>query len=300
MTGEAQIRFAESLEDRLAACSVAAAVFAPADRPWVQQALRLSCPRRSQGDAWLLEEDGQVVCSLLSYPLEFVTPGGATSPGFGFGAVATLESARRRGHAATLCAHVTAHEIAGGRPLGLLFAAIDPAYYERLGWHCVPAWAHETTHLAELADGPRAAWHPIDPRRARDVLTTLYDDAHRGSLHMRRDAAGWAQSLAGEPSDLWLGLGEVGAALRGYARIGRGQGTLSMAELVLADSDEQEVALRGLAALALELKLERMHCWLPPSPALERWFEPGDRSDDLPMVLGIEPGQALFSMSDHF
>jgi predicted N-acetyltransferase YhbS len=300
VTGSTQIRFAESQADRLAACSVAGAVFTPADRPWVQQALRLACPRRSQGDAWLLEEGGQVVCSLLSYPLEFVKPDGATSPGFGFGAVATLPSARRRGHAAALCEHVTKHEIERGRPLGLLFAAIDPAYYERLGWRCVPAWAHQTGRLTELADGPRADWHPIDPRRARPALTALYDDAHRGSLHMRRDAAGWAQSIEGEPNDLWLGLGEPGGPLRGYTRFGRGKRTLSIAELVLSEPGEQERALRGLAGLALELKLERLLCWLPPSPALDTGFEAGDRSQDLPMVLGIEPEQALFSMSDHF
>ena len=306
------IRRAETPADRIAAAEVSAAVFTPDDARWWRVCGRLSSGWRARADSWLLEEDGRVVCSLLSHPLEFVTPDGGTALGFGFGAVATLPEARGRGHAGALCQHVAAHEQERGRGVGLLFSAVPPGFYARFGWREVPGWAHETARLEELAacapggaaGGAASAagrWHPVDPRHQLDELSRLYDDAHRGSLHMRRDGAGWARTWENSPDDLWLGLGAVGEPLRGFARLLVLKTVVSVVELVVVDPAEEEPALAGLAQLARELGRERLFGWLPPTPAVTRWFTGGDRSHDLPMVLGLDGVErADLYESDHF
>lgn len=303
------IRVAESYADLYALHDLAGVVFGRPDAPRVSianRARRLACPRRNQAAGWVLEEDGRIVSGLLCYPLAFETAAGERRPGFGLGAVATLSEARGRGHASSLCAHVAEREGECGRSLGLLFSAVAPAFYERLGYREIRAFDHVTKRLDELASsGPRAVWNPIDPRRSLAHLASLHDVAHAGRLHLARDERSWRRSLEAGSSDRWLALGDPDGAFEGYARFGVDGVVFDLVELVLSDPALEARALRGLAALALELECTKLGSWLAPSEFVAGWFEDTGRSSTLPMLFdgsGARPTLegAVFHSSEHF
>lgn len=285
------IRLATTPEDRRAVVAVAHAATQPADPPLWYAAGRLSSGLRARADWWLLEEDGRPVCSLLSYPLRFVVDGEA-APGFGVGSVTTIPEARKRGHASALCRHVIQAEAARGRACSLLYSAIPPLFYERMGYRVAPGWSWSAEDLCAVADsGPRAALVPLDPRVEQARLIAAWRRGHPGP-RMLRDPEAWAENLALNPADLFFAVGSWG-----YARVGRWGQALDITELFCEDPD---AAVRALCALAAEMGLASAGCWLAPCPVLEQHFTPKPRDRTLPMVLGLPPEGARFWSSDYF
>ena len=145
-------RPAVSSADRRAVATITHAANASTLPLDVFVATRLRNPRRATATWWLLEDGGVAVASLVAYPLTFAA-GDAIAIGYGLGAVGTAPSARARGYATELCRQVIDANEAEGRRVGLLYSAIPPTFYVRLGFHVVPAWHHVCARPAELAAG---------------------------------------------------------------------------------------------------------------------------------------------------
>lgn len=290
-------RIAIDPSDRLAVMEIWHAATKASEPLAYHQALRLPLLRRHQGTWWLGEEDGRVVSSLLCYPLRFDTDDEILE-GYGLGAVATRPEARRRGHAAALCRAAIERAESEGRSIGLLFSAIPPAYYERLGFRVAPAWRHVCRTAAELAaSGSRARLVPLDPRRDVETLLGSYQQAHAG-LHVFRDEAEWAAALTRNANDLFFGLGGAEA---GYVRVNLEDGEgIEVVELMVPAA-ERASALRAVAALADAMGRQVVEGWFDPVPEVASFFPDEGRATTRPMVRGpasIE--SARFWGSDYF
>ena len=292
-----EIRRATSAADRLAVMEVWHAATA-SDQPlaW-HQALRLRLLRRHEGTWWMLEEEGHVASSLVSYPLRFARDGTVVE-GYGLGAVATRPEARRRGRAAALCARAIEAAEAQGRSVGLLFSALPPAYYERLGFRASPAWHHVCARAAELAaSGPRAELVPLDPRADVEALLARYRGGHEG-LHVHRDAGEWRASLTRGALDVFFSLG---TPLRGYVRLNPEDADgLEVVELMVPHAERAQ-ALRAVAALAADLGRNVVEGWFDPVAEVAALFEDRGRATTLPMLRGVrEVVDARIWGSDYF
>lgn len=224
------IRRAESRSDRLRVTEVAYQASERKEPLAHYQALRLAHPRRALGTWWLLEEGGQPLSSLVCHTLRLHTPEGVKDA-YGLGAVATVPEARRGGRARTLCEAVIRDAEAGGRTLGLLFSAIPPPYYERMGFRALPAWRHTSERLADIAaSGPVLELHPLEPQREVPQLSALYEAHHAGDVHIHRDLAGFSRSIHLAPADLYFGVGDP---LAGYIRAEVEETTFEVLELIV-------------------------------------------------------------------
>jgi len=286
-----EIREALSASDELAVARLGQIAFGrPGSVPALEQARRLKSSIRARATAWLLLADGEPASSLLQYPL-VLRRGDEVRPAFGLGGVATEPSFRERGFASRLCADVAARH--GGA--GLLFSAIPPAFYERLGYVAVPAWNFRCNDPARLAaSGPRAALTPLNPRREVARLATAWRAAHAG-WYLDRDDARWATTLVDHPDDLWFGLESSG-----YLRLALDADGLEVIECCTVEA-ERDAALRAAAQLAVEAGAAEVTGWLDPSPLVTGHFTDTGRAKNLPMLLGVdEPRSARFSSADHF
>jgi predicted N-acetyltransferase YhbS len=293
----AKARPAVTADDRRAAAVVTHAAHASPLPVDAFVAMRLRNPRRATATWWLLEEAGVVVASLVAYPLTFAV-GDAVAAGYGLGAVATLPEARRRGHATALCRDAIEATEAEGRRVGLLFSAIPPAFYARLGFQVVPAWHHVCARPAELAaSGPRVPWTPIDPRAEAETLANLHARRHGGALHLHRDVAGFLRSVDLNPEDLFFG---VGTPRRGYVRVAVEAESVEVVEEVLP-APERAAALRAVGRLAVGLKALTVEGWFDPCPTVAEFFDDRGRATTLPMVRGCSDlARARFSSADYF
>ncbi len=289
-------RCARTSVDRLEVAAVSHAASAPSEALDHYQALRMRSPRRADATWWLLEEEGRAVASLVCYPLTFAVEGRVV-PGHGLGAVATRPEARGRGFATELCVRAIAAAEAEGRSVGLLYSAIPPAFYERLGYRVVPAWRPSCDRPIELAtSGPRAPWTPLDPRRDAAALATLYERHHRG-VHLHRDAALFRRSVELNGADTFYGIGDP---LRGYVRLTVEDGTVEVVEDVVPEADRAAV-LRSVAHLAVAVGAKAVEGWFDPCPETVPFFEERGRAKTLPMLRGAaDPGSARFWGSDYF
>ena len=290
-------RRATTRADRLTALRVAHAATRPEQPFEVYAGLRLRSPLRRDADWWLLEDErGVPVTSLMGYALELADDGGRHA-GLGIGAVATHPEHRGLHHASTLCAHAIRDAEAKGRPLALLFSAIPPALYERLGFVAAPAHAWRATELDALADGPVAELSPVDGMREAATLAPLYE-AWQVGLHPFRDAEAFARSAGRGYEDIFFTLGDP---VRGYVRLHlEAPGTLEITELIVPPEDERAV-LAWIFQLARRTEHAAVAGWMPPSPTIESAFRKGDRSKTLPMVRGpVAPAPSTFWSSDYF
>ncbi|MEM8883141.1 MAG: GNAT family N-acetyltransferase [Planctomycetota bacterium] len=283
---ELRIKNAESESERLAADRITWHAFGRTGLPWpIHAARRLNSGRWPRATPWIGTVDGETVTSLLCYQFDFQR-GDERRAGFGLGAVGTHPDHRRRGHAARLCAAVAEHD--GGA--GLLFAGIDPEYYERLGYVAVPAWDHHCARASDLAaSGPRAALRPIEARRELDRLQEAWSAAHDG-WYIPRDEERWHASFEINPQDFWFAV-EAG----GYVRCVLEEDALDIVERCTPDPDG---ALRAVAALAGDRKLTT---WLEPDALIAEWFEDIGRATTLPMLRGLDaPESVRISSADYF
>ena len=277
---------AETTEDRLRVAEVARLAYGREATPsLVHGSMRLRSALASRATAWLLVADGEPAASLLCYDL-VLRRGDERRRAFGLGSVGTRPDFRRRGLATRLCREVAARH---GGP-GLLFSAIEPAFYGRLGYVAVPAWHFRCERGDALADsGPRAKLTPLDPRRDVARLAEAWHAAHDG-WYLDRDAEGWRRTLEANPDDLWFAV-EAG----GYVRVELEKDVLAIVERCTPDPDG---ALRAVAALAAGRSLST---WLAPDPLLLAHFEDKGREKTLPMLLGVDgPESARFSSADYF
>lgn len=293
----AQARPAESTADRRVAAAITHAANAAPQPLDVFVATRLRSPRRANATWWLLEDGGVAVASLVEYPLRFAA-GDAVAAGYGLGAVGTAPSARKRGYATELCRQVVEAAEAAGRRVGLLYSAIPPAFYERLGFRVAPAWHHVCARPAELAaSGPNLAWTPIDPRADAAALAALYTRRHAGALHLHRDAAEVVRSVELNPDDVFFG---VGTPLRGYVRLCVEAESVEVVEEVVP-APERAAALRAVGRLAVACKALTVEGWFDPCPTVADFFEDRGRATTRPMVRGFDDlARARFSSADYF
>lgn len=296
-----QARPATTSADRRAVAAITHAANASTLPLDVFVATRLRNPRRATATWWLLEDGGVAVASLVAYPLTFAA-GDAIASGYGLGAVGTAPAARARGYATELCRQVIDANEAEGRRVGLLYSAIPPRFYERLGFHVAPAWHHVCARPAELAaSGPCVPMTPIDPRAEAAALAHLYTRRHAGALHLHRDAAGFVRSVELNPDDLFFGLSVgAGAPLRGYVRVSVEAESLEVVEEVVP-APERAAALRAVGRLAVGVKALTVEGWFDPCPTVAAFFEDRGRATTLPMVRGFaDLARARFSSADYF
>lgn len=265
------------------------------------QANRLACPREHRATAWVVVDGGRVVSTLVVHPLTFALDD-ATFAGYGIGSVATLATHRRRGHASALCAAACGSAEQSGRRVGLLFSAIPPAFYERLGFAVSPASGQRCDRLRDLvADGAAADLVPVDPRAEAERLAETWRAFHGGTLHVARDAAALVRSADLGAGETWFAVG--GDLRRGYVRLGRNEdtGTLELLEPVVLDAADESPVLRAVARMALDLGLPAVTGWMPPSEAVRAWCVETSRAETLSMLRGAPPhAAARFWGSDHF
>ena len=293
-----QARIVTSNADRRAALAVGHAA-TRADQPFEHYAaLRFRVPFRRVGEWWLLEDDdGTPVTSLMCYPLRLATPGEAPIDGYGIGAVATHPDHRARGHASRLCEAACEHAEGAGRRVGLLYSAIPPALYERLGFQVAPAYGWRCEALDAFDDEAAAAFAPVDGIREVEMLAPLYEAWHPG-LHSYRDAEGFRYSCVRSPDDVFFVLGEPA---RSYVRLYLDESDeVEITELIVQPEDEAG-ALAFVFALARRHGRPAVPGWMPPTPRIEALFEPTSRAKTLPMVRGYESlDGSMFWSSDYF
>ncbi len=156
----------------------------------------------------------------------------------------------------------------------------------------MPAWSHSCDPAA-LPDGPRAALTPIAPGPQRARLIEAWAAGHPG-LRLRRDEAGWEESLRINEPELFFAVGEAG-----YARVAADSGGFDILELFCEGQDD---AIRAIAALAAAAGVARLETWLEPTPLIREHFTPGSRGKTQPMVMGADDALegARFWGSDYF
>jgi predicted N-acetyltransferase YhbS len=299
MGGAIVMRRAETRADKLAVLAIARDATRP-DAPLLHdQALRLAAPKRRTAEWWLLEVDGAPVASLLSYPLVFGLGPGWRQPiqGYGLGAVATDPRARREAFATALCRHVGEVASAEGRPIGLLYTAIAPGFYERIGYRRAPAVDRFCDDVAGLAaSGDVARLTPLDPCDELPALAECYARARLG-LHLHRGAAELAQSVHERPHDLFF---TASTPARSYLRLAQHTDSLEILECESEEPGTQTAMVRAAAALASAVGVRSVHTWAPLPPLVDWLFDRG-RFATQPMVKGVaEVADAWFAASDYF
>lgn len=284
-------RIARSAIDRARVAAVARAANRVQDPlPWYAAA-RLAAPLRRRATWWLAEDAGEPVSALLCYPLS-LRHEGVPVAGYGIGSVATLPEHRGQGHASHLLHEAIDHAEEGGAKVGVLFSAIPPGLYERLGFRVVPASGARCQDAAQLAtSGDRAELVPLDPFVERARLRAAHDALTDG-LRTARDAAAWDESLLCNPGDRFF------AAAEGYVRLIEDDGAIEVVELCVR---RPAAVLRAVAALAVALGRGRVEGWFEPPAELASRFSPMDRSRTLPMVRGPKTIRtAWLSSADYF
>lgn len=266
----------------------------------VSQAMRLASSREHRAVPWVLDRgDGAIVSTLLCHPLELDVLGRVV-PAYGLGSVGTRFADRRRGHAAALCRAACEANERSGRPVGLLYASVAPAYYERLGFVTCPASSHRCERLRALAEsGDTATLVPVDPRREVERLCAAYREFHRGAIHPHRDAARFLESVE-DCADDWFFA--VRGLERGYVRLyPEDDGSLDVVEPIVLDPADEAPLLRAVARLALDAGKKAVTGWFEPPAAVREWFSPLSRAMNVPMLRGAPAGAAArFWASDHF
>ncbi len=289
------MRRADSELDKLAVMAISRDATRPSEPLAFYQARRFRVAKRRTGTWWLLEDAGEPAASLLCYPLDFSL--GSKSEeriaGFGLGAVATKPTHRRRGFASMLCEHAGECASNEGRSIGLLFSAIAPAFYERIGYRVAPAVDHSCEDLEGLVgSGTSPPLRAFDPQDALDQLTALYRQRQSG-LHLERDAEAWQRSIAGRPHDFFL---TSTTPKQAYLRLAVDGESLEIVEGSLSGAAPSPEMIRAVAELALGLGLKSVHSWLEASEFTDR-----GRAAKLPMVKGIPNlSGAWFSSADYF
>lgn len=157
--------------------------------------------RHLDGRWWAALDDGTIVATLRTLPLETTLPGGAEPTSCAVTAVTTSHTHRRRGLMAQLMRAALADGRERGEPLTTLIAAEYPIY-GRFGFG--PATEHVTYKVHTggrwLTDGEGTV-ELVTPTALLDVAPVVYD-VHRAASpsEIERDEWAWRMDVLGFPS----------------------------------------------------------------------------------------------------
>ncbi|MCX6130601.1 MAG: GNAT family N-acetyltransferase, partial [Proteobacteria bacterium] len=135
-----------------------------ADDPSLHLQRRLASVQHKRASWFVGKINETLVCSLGAYPVQLIGPGGRREARC-FGAVFTPEMHRRQGFAAQLLNWVMDYYARDHVQDFLLFSDIDPKFYEKLGFCCLPSyqWAWDLPQSA-LANSEGLIEYAIEPR----------------------------------------------------------------------------------------------------------------------------------------
>lgn len=179
-------------------------------------------------------------------------------------------------------------EAAGDDDRGLLFSAIAPAFYQRLGFEGVAAYGWRI-HEVGAVEGPRAELVPIDPLAHLDDLDAAWRLSHAG-VYLARDEQGWRRSVAQSPMDVFF------AVEGGYLRLCDADGDLEVVEVFATDP---AAVVRSVCDLAAVLG-RTVVTWHPLSVADGIPKVPESRVTTRPMLRKLPTAGAAFWASDYF
>jgi predicted N-acetyltransferase YhbS len=128
---------------------------------------RLASVQHQRATWFVIQEAGQVVCSLGAYPFQLFGPDGERKAR-AFGAVFTPEAHRGKGHAARLIRWVCEYYAQEGTLDFILYSDIAPAYYQKLGFQTLPSyeWSWDLPLSGPRMDLTVFPARPIDPGAA--------------------------------------------------------------------------------------------------------------------------------------
>lgn len=172
-------------------------------------------PRFGIKDVRVGELDGQVVCSLVLYPLEGWVRG-ARLPFAGVGSVAVSPEHRRRGVGETLLRSMLRELRQEGRAFSLLYA-FRGAYYRRMGWGVIEQVHTLSVSPRTLPSSDEARWARRLMLPDRPAVQELFDRvAERGHFALARRPEWWSQRLWGHPWDWVVYEGRRRGQIEGY------------------------------------------------------------------------------------
>jgi len=242
---------------------------------------------------WVGTLGAEVVVSLGVYPLTFSCTGHLV-PGFGIGAVHTVPSARRKGYASTLCAHVIAHQASRGDHFGLLFSDIDPGYYARMGFHVVDDAAWSSDAPDAWASSDLALEHIAEPTSIAGELAALHTRTHAGvELTLARDDEYASYLLTRYPDALHF-VHRVDGAVAGYCRMWlKGDGPHKRATGMewFSSVDDAEL-FAAMLCKARDLGARRFRSWHAPPASHQGAFVRDERDSAITMVSSLREAQA--------
>lgn len=249
-------------------------------------------PRFSLRDVRVGELDGQIVASLVLYPLTAWVRG-HTVRFTGIGSVAVSPEHRRRGVAETLMKSALREMRQRGDALSMLYPWRG-SYYRKFGYGVV-----EVVH--QLAVSAANLPHAEEARRVRRLLTpdrgaieAVYDRvAQQGHFALTRSQAWWSRRLWTYPGDWVVYEGRRRGQIEGYLHYemdtARGPFRLAMtlAEFVAATPEAHRGLVGHLASLADQV--EEIHY---AAPADNAWLS------ILGTAQNLRPGAEIATFSD--
>jgi predicted acetyltransferase len=249
-------------------------------------------PRFSLRDVRVGELDGQIVASLVLYPLAAWVRG-QTVRFTGIGSVAVSPEHRRRGVAETLMKSALREMRQRGDALSMLYPWRG-SYYRKFGYGVV-----EVVH--QLAVGAVNLPHAEEARRVRRLMTpdrgaveALYDRvAAQGHFALTRSQAWWTRRLWTYPGDWVVYEGRRRGQIEGYLHYEmdteRGPFRLAMtlSEFVAATPEAHRGLVGHLASLADQV--EEIHY---AAPADNAWLS------ILETAQNLRPGAEIATFSD--
>lgn len=247
----------------------------------------------------VLTDDGRRVLSSLKRYRPEIRWGGRASPALGIGAVFTPPPFRGRGHAVAMLEAALEEGEARGDAFALLFSDIGVAFYERLGFHPLPALEARGTLRAAVPPVERIRLRPLHDDDLDDVRAA--HDAVSGArpFAVVRDAALWRfvllrsasffERLDGSGIERRFQVAESDGRFRGYLVSVDGGGAWELREVAGAGGDARlaGAVARAGAAEARARGLHTVQGWIPRSlaDAVPEWklrFSP--RTTAIPMV----------------
>jgi GNAT superfamily N-acetyltransferase len=250
------------------------------------------------------EPGGPVLSSLkLYHPL--VRVAGRIARATVLGAVFTPRLRRGRGHASKMLSAVLDRARLRGDPLLLLFSDIGTLFYERLGFHPLPA-TEQWGRIPRAAGSPAAGWEIRETSEAdHDAIRRAHHaSCLRRPLAVIRDEQHW-EFLRARTKSFFSRLGDPELRPRslvvsrhgrftGYLVTVEGRGEWSVREVGAVKGDPGTMAevFRVGAHEARSAGLGRFCGWLPPEmvPRLGEWkIDSQPRRRAVPMALPLDP-----------
>ncbi len=227
---------------------------------------RLASVQHQRATWFVIEDAGEVVCSLGAYPFQLFGPDTVRNAR-AFGAVFTPEQQRGRGHAARLIRWVCDHYAAEGTLDFILYSDIEPAYYQKLGFQTLPTyeWAWDLSVTGPKVELTVFPARPLDPDAS----------AFRYGIRRQTAEAAWVQDKQNSSLRLSRCLSSGKWLL---SRQDHGTYTLLESNLSMASADWPEL-VRLVESDARQAGCHRVKGWwvspeARPAPHLEHVIKP--------------------------